>query len=111
VARDPAVLGSLFARLFGAEQVRKSDDGCSLVAGLSRFDVITPAVLARQFGDAAPDGGGRGAFMAALTFRTLSLDRAAAALREGGVAGVRRENDRVLVPAASAFGAALEFYA
>jgi hypothetical protein len=111
VARDPAVLGSLFARMFGAAQVRESDDGCSLVVGLSRFDVIIPAALARQFGDAAPDGGGRGAFMAALTFRTLSLDCAAAALRDGGVAGVRQENERVLVPAAAAFGAALEFCA
>lgn len=108
-ARDPAILGSLFARMFGPDQVRESADGCSLVVGLSRFDVITPAMLARQFGDAAPDGGGRDAFMAGLTFRTLSLDRAAAALREGGITGAQREQDRVRVPATSAFGATLEF--
>jgi hypothetical protein len=110
-ARDPAILGSLFGRMFGPEQVRDSADGCSLIIGLSRFDVITSAALSRQFGDAAPDGGGRDAFMAALTFRTLSLDHAAAALQEGGIAGVRREQGRVLVPAAAAFGAALEFCA
>ena len=109
-ARDPSVLGDLFARMFGADAVRRVPDGCCLVLGLAQFDVLSPAALARAFGDAAPDGGGRDQFMAALTLRTRSLDTAATALEAGGVAA-RREADRIVVPAAAAFGVALEFRA
>ena len=77
--------------------------------GLSRFDLVTPGVLHDRFGDAAPDGDGRAEFMAALTFRTRSLELAAAALALEQVPGVRREADRIVVPASSAFGCAIEF--
>src|SRR5471030_1296834 len=53
-ARDPSTLGTLFARMFGDGAVRRVGDGYSLAIGLSRFDVITPTELAREFGDAAP---------------------------------------------------------
>jgi hypothetical protein len=108
-AEDPAALGALFATLFGAAAVRPVEGGCSLAAGLSRFDVLTPRTVAAQFGDAAPDGGGRGEYMVALTLRTLSLDQAASAL--AGIAGVRHEPGRLVVPAEAAFGTALEFVA
>ncbi len=108
-ARAPGDLGALFATMFGAASVRPTEGGCTLAAGLARFDVLTPAAVAAQFGAAAPDGGGRTEYMAALTLRTLSLDIAASAL--DAVPGVRRDAARVLVPAAAAFGAALEFVA
>ncbi|HVC60798.1 MAG TPA: VOC family protein [Acetobacteraceae bacterium] len=108
-ARDPASLGALFARMFGAAAVREIADGCQLLAGLSQFDVITPAALRSSFGDAAPDGQGRTEFMAALTLRTRSLESVAQALRAGGIVGARRESDRIVVPAAAAFGTLLEF--
>ena len=38
-ARDPSVLGALFARMFGEDAIRRSGSGCSLAVGLSRFDV------------------------------------------------------------------------
>ncbi len=101
-ARDPAALARLFARMFGADAVR----GASLMLGLSRFDVVTPDTLAAELGDLA-DAGGRTTFMAALTLRTTSLDRAAAALAAGGIAA-RRDGDRIVVPAAAAFGVTLE---
>jgi hypothetical protein len=110
-ASDPSRLGGLFARMFGAAAVRPIDGGQSLAVGLSRFDIVTPATLAAWFGEAAPDGGGRAEYMAALTLRTTSLDQAATALEAGAVAGVRRESGRLLVPAAAAFGATLEFVA
>jgi hypothetical protein len=47
--------------------------------------------------------------MAALVFRTRSLDAAAHAMEAGGIAGVRRENGLVIVPAAAACGATLAF--
>ena len=40
-ARDPSVLGALFARMFGEDAIRRSATGCSLAVGLSQFDVIT----------------------------------------------------------------------
>jgi hypothetical protein len=108
-ADDPASLGALFATMFGAAAVREAEGGCTLVAGLARFDVLTPDAVAAQFGDAAPDGGGRAEYMAALTLRTLSLEVAGSAL--DGVAGVRRDAARILVSATAAFGTALEFVA
>lgn len=107
-AREPAALGALFARMFGNDAVGQIADGCSLAVGLSRFDVITPARLQQEFGEAAPDSGGRDQFMAALTLRTRSLDAVAGALADGGVTA-RREPDRILVAAGDAFGAMLEF--
>jgi hypothetical protein len=102
-AEDPHGLGGLFAQMFGAAAVRAIDGGCSLAAGLARFDVLMPDAAAAQLGDAAPDGGGRAEYMAALTLRTLSLEMAAAATGFSCVSG------RVVVPAAAAFGVAIEF--
>ena len=108
-AQDPSGLRALFARMFGADAVRDIAGGCSLAVGLARFDVLTPAALTQEFGSAAPDGGGRAEYMAALCFLTRSIDLAVAALRQGEVAGVIHDGGRVIVPAASAFGAALAF--
>ena len=109
-SRDPSVSAGVFARMFGADAVREVPGGCSLAVGMSRFDILTHEALVNQFGEAAPGGDGRAEFMAALTFRTRSLDAACAALEAGGVAGFWREEGRVVVPAASAFGCALEFW-
>jgi Glyoxalase-like domain len=109
VARDPSVLGALFARMFGEDAIRRTEAGCSLAVGLSRFDVITVDALAGEFGDAAPAADGRDDYMAALTIRTRSLERAAAALAAGQINGARHEADRIVVPATETFGVALEF--
>lgn len=104
-ARDPSILGALFARMFGADALRRGDAGCSLAVGLSRFDIVTPGALSDLFGSAAPTADGRDEYMAALTIRTRSLDQAAAALG----AAITRETGRIVVPAAEAFGVTLEF--
>ncbi len=109
-SRDPGVLGTLFSRMFGAEMVRTGPGGCTLLLGLARCEVTTPAAVRAAFADAAPPDDGRSEFMAVLTLRTHSLDRAAAALAAGGVTA-RREADRILVPATAAFGVTLEFVA
>lgn len=108
-ARDPSELGALFGRMFGADALRPIDGGLALTVGVSRFDVVTPETLHAEFDDASPDGGGRDSYMAALEFRTRSLDSAWRAMERGGVAGARREKDRVIVPASAAFGATLAF--
>ncbi len=110
-AREPAMLGALFARMFGEDTVRRVGTGYSLAVGLSRFDVITPDALSRAFADAAPAADGRDQFMAALTIRTHSLERAAAALVAGQIKGVREEADRIVVPATETLGVTLEFSA
>jgi hypothetical protein len=108
-AEDPDVLGALFRSMFGPASVRPADDGCSLILGLARFDIVTPAALWEMFGEAASDSRGRKDYMAALTLRTLSLDAAETALDAGGIRGVDRIGASVLVPAAEAFGVTLEF--
>jgi hypothetical protein len=110
-ARDPASLGTLFTRMFGDGAMRRTGGGYSLAIGLSRFDVITPAELTKEFGDAAPGGDGRDEYMAALTIRTRSLDGAAAALQTGNIGGVKRTAEHIIVPATETFGVALEFVA
>jgi hypothetical protein len=108
-AEVPEDLGNLFARMFGRDTVRATDDGCSLILGLSRIDVVNPAALWEMFGGAAPDSRGRRDYMAALTFRTLSLDAAETALEAGVIRGVDRIGTSVLVPATEAFGVTIEF--
>jgi hypothetical protein len=108
-ARDPAVLGALFARMFGQDAVQRSGPNCSLAVGLSRFDVITMDALAREFGDAAPASGDRDEYMTALTIRTRSLQRTAGALAAGQIDGVRQEPHRIVIPATETFGVTLEF--
>lgn len=110
-ARDPSALGTSFARMFGQDAVQRTSTGCSLAVGLSRFDIVQPDELRRQFDDAAPDGDGRDEYMAALSIRTHSLKIAAGALQAGWISGVRPGRDRIVVPASAAFGVTLEFHA
>lgn len=109
VARDPSVVGALFARMFGEDAVRRTEFGCSLAVGLARFDVITKDALAEEYGAAVPDDG-RDDYMAALTIRTRSLEQAAVALAAGRIETVSKA-DRIVVSAAETFGVTLEFRA
>lgn len=107
-AEEPDTLGALFATLFGAEAVRPITGGLRLPMGLTRLDVVSPAEVARRFGPAAPAPDGRAERMAALVFRTADLDRAAYVLAAAGIDAVR-DAERLLVPAAEAFGVTLAF--
>ena len=71
---------------------------------------MTPRAIAAGFGAAAPDPQGRRDYMAGLTLRTADLERTAGVLASAGIAATRAA-DRVIVPAAEAFGATLEFVA
>ncbi len=110
-AARPETLGALFRRGFGAGAVIEVAGGVRLLAGLASIDVVTPAEVARRYGAAAPGLDGREAAMAALVLRTSGAARTAAALQDGGVGGVQATAERVLVPAESAMGVALEFRA
>lgn len=103
-ANDPTALAALFRRLFGTASVQEHGDGARLTAGLATVEIVTPAALASHLGGAAPDAQGREQFMAALTLRTMSLDRAKAAMPEA-----KPFEGGLLVPAAAAGGTALIF--
>jgi hypothetical protein len=109
VEPDPAAASKLYADMFGPESVRDIKGGKSVVIGNSRFDIVTEAELGAQFGDAVPDAEGRKAYMAGLTFRTVSLHMAARALQEGKIGGVAQTAGRLVVPASEALNAVLEF--
>ena len=86
VEPDPAAASKLYADMFGAESVRDIKGGKAVVVGNSRVEIVTEAELKAQFGDAVPDPEGRKAYMAGLTFRTLSTAKAARALQAGRIA-------------------------
>jgi len=109
VEPDPAKGARLYADMFGPESVRDIKGGKSVVIGNSRFDIVTEAALKAEFGDAVPDPEGRSAYMAGLTFRTVSLAKAAQALQAGKIGGVIKKDGRLIVPAKEAVNAVLEF--
>lgn len=109
VEPDPAAASKLYADMFGEENVRDIKGGKSVVVGNSTFDIVTEAELKAQFGDAVPDAQGRKAYMAGLTFRTVSVDKAARALQAGKIGGVVQSAGRLVVPAKQALNAVLEF--
>lgn len=109
VEPDPAKASKLYADMFGQDAIHDIDGGKSLTVGNARFDIVTEAALKQAFGDAAPDAEGRPAYMAGLTFRTTSLDKATKALQAGSIEGVVRKADRLVVPAKQAINAVLEF--
>jgi len=109
VEPDPAKGAKLYADMFGADNVRDIKGGKSVVIGNSRFDIVTEATLKAEFGDAAPNPEGRSAYMAGLTFRAVSLVKAAQALQDGKIGGVTKSVGRVVVPAKEAVNAVLEF--
>ncbi len=108
VEPDPAKGAKLYADMFGAENVRDIEGGKAVVVGNSRFDIVSEAALKRQFGAAVPDAEGRPAYMAGLTFRTVSADKAARALQAGKIE-FTREGARIVVPARQAINAVVEF--
>jgi hypothetical protein len=95
--------------MFGPESVRDIKNGKRVVIGNSHFDIVTEAELKSQVGDATPDAQGRKAYMAGLTFRTVSVQKAARALQEGKIEGVAESAGRLVVPARQAINAVLEF--
>jgi len=109
VEPDPAKGAQLYVDMFGADSVRDIKGGKTVVVGNSRFDIVKEAELKAQFGDAVPDAEGRPAYMAGLTFRTVSVAKAARALQAGNIGGVVQGNGRLVVPASQAMNAVLEF--
>lgn len=103
-ATDPDATASLYRRLFGDEAVRPTMGGFSLAAGTARLDILTPDAVAALWHVTPPEHDQP----VGVTLLTRSLADAAVLLSR---TGARIEAERILVPAASAFGAVLEFVA
>jgi hypothetical protein len=110
VEPEPAKAGELYAAMFGADAVRPMrDGGRAVVVGNSRFEIVTEQTLKHEFGRAGPDADGRPAYMAGLTFRTTSVEKAAKAVEAGKIMGATRHGGRLIVPASQAMNAVLEW--
>lgn len=106
-AAHPRRSAALFEKLFGSEYVAERGDSCILRTGAARVELMPPKAVAAEFADAAADAAGRHDHLSALELRVGSLATAREAL--AGVAGVRVEPHRIVVPARAAFNTTLVF--
>lgn len=109
VEPDPAAGAKLYADMFGPDAVRDIKGGKAVIVGNSRFDIVTEAALRAEFGDSTPDPEGRKAYMAGLTFRTVSVAKVVRTLQEGKIGGAVQSLGRLIVPAKQALNVVLEF--
>lgn len=108
IAADrPDVVAALLTRMFGDMPTTDAAGGLRFTAGGGVIDIVSPATIAAQLGDAMPGAAGRPAFMALVRLTTTSLQQARdvlgtrAALRDG----------RLLIPASAAGNVAIAFEA
>jgi len=106
---NPDTTAKLFATLFGQEAVVAAGEARVVQAGNVRIEIVTPAAVAAEFGDAAPQASARAEYLAGVELDTASLARTGDVL--ASVAGLQRQLDRVVVPATAAFNTTLVFAA
>ena len=104
---DPRRTAVLFRDLFGGASVAEHDGRHVMTAGAAQVELVSPNTIAGEFGEEASEPAGRAEYMAVLEIRVSSLRDAAQRLR--GIAGVRIEPQRLVVPAAAAFNTTIVF--
>jgi hypothetical protein len=104
---DPPRTAALFRHLFGGDAVDDRDGRQVMTAGTARVELVTPDVVAAEFGEAVAEPLGRAEYMAALGVRVRSLPAATQQLRS--VQGLRVEPHRLVVPAGGAFNTTIAF--
>jgi hypothetical protein len=110
IATDhPRRSASLFSTLFGADAVSEEAGRCFITTDAAPVELATPAAVAAEFGETAPDAAGRREYLVGIELKVESI--AATIERLRGTAGVRVEGSRVVVPAAAAFNTTLAFTA
>lgn len=109
VEPDPAAAASIYSQMFGPEVVRSIRGGSTIVVGHSQFDLVTRDELERRYGTMVAEPEGWPAYMAALTFRTLSLAQTSSVLQHSGISATAHELRRLIVSADQAMGVLLEF--
>lgn len=106
---DPHRTASLFRALFGSDAVIEREGKSVISAGAAQVELVPPATIAAEFGDAAAEPAGREEYLAGLELKVSSLADCSERLR--GVLGVRTEPRRVVVPARAACNTTLAFSA
>jgi hypothetical protein len=104
---DPQRTARLFRGLFGDDAIADHDGRQIIAAGTAQVELATPDAVAGEFGETAAQPAGRAEYMAALEIRVRSLPEAEQCLRS--VPGLRAEPHRLVVPAGTAFNAAIVF--
>jgi hypothetical protein len=104
---DPQRAAGLFRDLFGGKAVAERKGRHVMTAGTAEVELVPPNMLVAEFAEAAADPAGRAEYMAVLGIRVRSLRETAQRLR--GIAGVRTESQRLVVPAAAAFNTTIVF--
>jgi len=106
---DPQATAGLFRDLFGPATLRGAAGKCVVSAGAAQVELMTPAAVAAEFADAAPQTSGRSEYLAAVEMKVGSLANTAETLRD--IRGIRAERHRLVVPAPTAFNTTLVFSA
>jgi Glyoxalase-like domain len=104
---DPQRTAVLFRDLFGGKAIAERNGRHVMTAGTAEVELVPPNMLVAEFAEAAADPAGRAEYMAVLGIRVRSLREAAQRLH--GIAGVRTEPQRLVVPAAAAFNTTIVF--
>lgn len=105
-AEQPAVVASLFTRMFDAEPSQSGAGRLTFSAGSTSLEILPRAEAARQLGDAMPAPSNRPAFIALIRLKTASLRETQKTI----AAPTRLLSDRsLLVPARAAGNVAIAF--
>lgn len=108
VAPDPPVLAEFFAQLQGKESVRSAGGSLAVATARGRITILAPPAFAARFG--GPNPGPASPHFAAFRIVGVDPDRQSARLKAAGVPH-RTADGTVQIPAAAAFGVAIEFAA
>jgi hypothetical protein len=106
---DPKRTAALYDRMFGPGLLMTCDGGVSFSAGAATVFVLTPAEIAKRYGDSAvasADGSDR---MVGLTFKTQSVDKVRALLNSKSVPFKPFAGGGIVVPYQYAANVAVAF--
>jgi len=104
---DPPRTAVLFRDLFGGDAVADHAGQWVMAAGTARVELVTPDLVAAEFGEAAAEPAGRAEYMAALGIKVASLPEATRRLST--VPDILTEPHRLIVPASAAFNTTIVF--
>lgn len=107
-AADPSRLAPFFERMFGQQQVERNPTGLRVETGSGAVSAISREAFAARFPNGLPASAPATPHFAAFVIEVVDLDRARAALLEGG-APIRESGDQVILPPDHAFGVTIAF--
>lgn len=107
-ASDPDALASAWRRLLG-ERVERTEGGIRARTGTATISFLTPEALRDRYGSALAGCEDGTPSLVLMALAVAERDRAAACLAQAGIAAQEGPEGALVVPAAAACGAAIEF--